>query len=470
MRPNRSINYLDATTKGGALASSGLFTGEDYTASTDLSQFDFLGLDAPTLANPYPFFRALREQAPVFKEPHQGVYLVTRYDDVVSVARRPEVFSSIVAATGPMSPLPDLGAGSSVSERIQHHRDHALGANMLLTLDPPVHPNYRSLVNKLFSPRRMREVENYVVELADELIDEFIDAGSVEFIDGFAGPFPFLVVADLLGVPREDHAEFKRRLRGDGEFRIGNPNADQSEMGGMSMGAPPDASEAGGVSGAMMGHIFEYFSHYITDRQQNPRDDVMSEIATATFPGTDERPSIADLLGLAFILFGAGQETTVRLFTTGMQILLERPDIMAELRKDPLLTEKFVEETLRFDTPVKGLFRVAREDAEIGDVTVPAGAIVMLLWGAGNRDPEQFEDPETFDLHRHNANRTLSFGHGIHYCVGAPLARLEGKIGWQAILRRMDNIRRADDTDYDYITSFIIRGLNSLNLEFDPVR
>ena len=445
---------------------NGVFTEVDYTRGTELGDFDFLGLDGPTLANPYPFFRALREQAPVFQEPHHGVYLVTRYDDIVSVARRPEVFSSIIAATGPMSPLAELGPNASVSDRIQHHRETALGANMLLMLDPPEHPKYRSLVNKLFSPRRMREVEDYVVQLADALIDEFIDDGRVEFIDGFAGPFPFLVVADLLGVPREDHDEFKRRLRGDGEFMIGNPNADQT----IGMGASSEASEAGGVSMGMMGHIFEYFSHYITDRQENPRDDIMSEIATATFPDSDERPSTADLLGLAFILFGAGQETTVRLFTTGMQILLERPDIMKELRSDLSLTEKFVEETLRFDTPVKGLFRVAREDAEIGEVMVPAGSTVMLLWGAGNRDPEQFEDPESFDLHRANANRTLSFGHGIHYCVGAPLARLEGKIGWQALLRRMDNIRRVDDADYDYITSFIIRGLNQLQLEFDPVR
>lgn len=449
------------------MVTNGVFSEFDYMAGEDLACVDYLGLDAQTLSNPYPFFRAMREQRPVFQEPHQGVYLVTRYADVVSVARRPEVFSSIIAATGPMSPLPDLGAGASVSDRIQHHRETALGANMLLTLDPPEHPRYRSLVNKLFSPRRMREVEDYVVQLADELVDEFIDGGSVEFIDGFAGPFPFLVVADLLGVPREDHAEFKRRLRGDGQFRIGNPNADQGEMIGAS--AAPDASEAGGVSATMMGHIFDYFSQYITDRQANPRDDIMSEIATATFPGTDERPSTADLLGLAFILFGAGQETTVRLFTTGMQVLLERPDIMEELRSDLSLADKFVEETLRYDTPVKGLFRVAREDAAIGDVVVPAGSTVMLLWGAGNRDPEQFADPESFDLHRPNANRTLSFGHGIHYCVGAPLARLEGRIGWQTLLRRMDNIRRADHADYDYITSFIIRGLNHLQLEFDPI-
>lgn len=339
---------------------------------------------------------------------------------------------------------------------------------MLLTLDPPEHPKFRSLVNKVFSPRRMRDVEDYVVQLADELIDEFIDAGRVEFIDGFAGPLPFIVVADLLGVPREDHDEFKRRLRGDGEFRIGNPNADQGDLVGMA--TTNDASEAGGVSASMMGHIFEYFSHYITERQTHPRDDVMSEIATATFPGTDQRPSTEDLLGLAFILFGAGQETTVRLFTTGMQILLERPDIMAALRRDPSLTEKFIEETLRFDTPVKGLFRVAREDAEIGDVVVPAGSTVMLLWGAGNRDPQQFPDPDSFDLQRPNANRSLSFGHGIHYCVGAPLARMEGKIGWQRLLSRTDNIRRTDDAPYDYITSFIIRGLNQLHLEFDAVR
>lgn len=450
------------------MASTGVFTDDDYTESASLSDFDFLGLDGPTLTNPHPFFRALREQAPVFQEPRHGVYLVTRYDDIVSVARRPEVFSSIVAATGPLTPLPELGPGASVAERIQHHREHGLGANMLLTLDPPEHPKFRSLVNKVFSPRRMRDVEDYVVQLADELIDEFIDAGRVEFIDGFAGPLPFIVVADLLGVPREDHDEFKRRLRGDGEFRIGNPNADQGDLVGMA--TTNDASEAGGVSASMMGHIFEYFSHYITERQTHPRDDVMSEIATATFPGTDQRPSTEDLLGLAFILFGAGQETTVRLFTTGMQILLERPDIMAALRRDPSLTEKFIEETLRFDTPVKGLFRVAREDAEIGDVVVPAGSTVMLLWGAGNRDPQQFPDPDSFDLQRPNANRSLSFGHGIHYCVGAPLARMEGKIGWQRLLSRTDNIRRTDDAPYDYITSFIIRGLNQLHLEFDAVR
>lgn len=441
---------------------TGPFDDQDYS-SRELTSFDFLALDSDTLTNPYPFFRALREREPVFREPRYGVYLVTRYEDIVSVARRPEVFSSVVAATGPLTPLPERSEGGSVDDQIERHREN-LGRKSLLTLDLPDHQRYRLLVNKLFSPRRLKDVEDYVRTLSHALIDEFIDRRRVEFIDGFAGPLPFLVIADLLGVPREDHEEFKRRLRGE-QFRIGNPNAPQ-----LTHRREQNKADAGGVSSDLMEYLYGYFRKYIADRRENPRGDIMSQLATSTFPHSTEVPSVEDIVGLAHILFGAGQETTVRLFTTGMQILLARPDVMEAVCQDHSLIPNFIEETLRYDTPVKGLFRVAREDAEIGDVTVPAGSIIMLLWGAGNRDPEQFPTPESFDLYRREANRTLSFGHGIHFCVGAPLARMEARIGWEAFLSRVTNLRRApDDGEYAYLPSFIIRGLNHLHLEFDPL-
>lgn len=430
----------------------------------DLESFDFLDLDAETLKNPYPFFKAVREQSPVFKEPHYGVYMVTRFEDVVSVARRPNVFSSVTAATGPLTPLPEQNSGEGVDDQIDQFRVES-GRKSLLTLDLPEHKRYRMLVNKLFTPKRLEEVEEYAKTLCNELIDEFIDDGKVEFIDGFAGPVPFLIIAEVLGVPREDHAEFKQRLRGE-EFRIGNPNVDQTQVG--IEDTPP--SDAGGVSMDLMQFLAGYFTKAIQDRRENPTDDIMSMLANSTFPNSDEVPSLADIVGLANILFGAGQETTVRLFTSGLQVLLERPDVMEALRADPSLIPNFVEETLRYDTPVKGLFRVAREDAKVGDVIIPAGETVMIMWAAGNRDTDRFPDAESFDLYREDSNRTLSFGHGIHFCVGAPLARMEACIGFKILLSRLNNIRRPEDDngDYSYLPSFIIRGLTQLNLEFDP--
>jgi cytochrome P450 family 150 subfamily A5 len=426
-----------------------------------ITDFDFFGLDQRSLEDPYAFYAAARDRGPVWQDPTNGVYLVTHYDDILDVVHRPEVFSSIIAATGPMTPLREPREGETVSDVIEEFRTQGISfmSDSLLTKDPPDHAKYRLLVGKLFTPKRLREVEDYARGLALELVEEFADRGEVEFVRAFAVPYPLLVIADLLGVPREDHDEFRKVLRGPDEIevtRIGNPNEDMGAMSGEML--------------EMMAHLFTYFSSYIQDRKDNPRDDIMSELAAATFPGTDEVPSVQDLVGLAFILFGAGQETTVRLFTTGMKVLLEQPELQDWLRHDPARIPNFVEETLRYDTPVKGLFRVAREDTEIRGVKIPAGSTLMVMWASGNRDPEKFADPDRFDPNREDAKQTLSFGHGMHYCVGAPLARFEARLGFEALLGRMANIRLDPDRPKpEWLPSFILRGLTQLWLRFDPI-
>ena len=439
------------------------FADVDLT-ERDLTEFDLLNLDAETLVNPYPFFKAMREREPVFREPHYGVYLVSRHEDIVSVARRPEVFSSLLHAMGPLAKLPERAEGESVSDQIRKYTEQ-VGQPSLVNMDPPQHRPYRLLVNKLFSPKRIEGIEQYIERLADGLIDEFVDQKEVEFIDAFAGPIPFLVVADLLGVPREDHDEFKRQLRGE-EFSLGNPSAKHVAT---RVRVREQGAQAGGVTTGLMGYIHDYFVRYITERREAPKDDLMSQLATATFPDSDEQPTIEQVVALALVFFGAGQETTVRLFTTGMQILLERPEIWEELRADGELIPNFVEECLRFDTPVKGLFRLAREDAEIGAVRVPAGSHVLMLWGSGNRDAKRFpKNPEEFDLHRDDAYRNMSFGEGIHFCPGAPLARLEAIIAWKVFFKRIKAVRAADPAEaYSYLPSFIIRGLSQLHLEIE---
>lgn len=421
---------------------------------TDLDEYDYFGVDPASRADPYRFFALAREAGPVFREPHRGVYVLTRYDDIVDVARDTSRFSSIVSPSGPDTVFPGTLDLSDVAGSVAGFRSQMVANIPLITLDPPDHTRYRSLVSKFFSPARVRSLEPYVASLAHELIDEFAEKGEVEFVRAFAGPYPLLVIADLLGVPREDQGEFKRLLQddiGDADL-VGNPNHDN-----------------GAINGELQVHILQYFNKYIEERRAHPTDDVLSALANAHFSDTGEQPSTFDIIALAFVIFGAGQETTSRLFTNGMLVLAKNPDLADALRADPTKLDNFVEEALRFETPVKGLFRLALVDVEISGTVIPAGSVVMLAFAAGNHDPEHFPDPESFDPARPNARNTLSFGHGAHFCPGASLARVEGRIGFAALLERMRDISLRDpDAAIDYVPSYVLRGLGAMDLRFTP--
>jgi cytochrome P450 len=411
--------------------------------------------DKAFVPDPYPYFAYLRDQCPVLREPHEGVVMVTGYEEAIAVYNDTATFSSCNSVTGPFPGFPVALEGDDVSALVEEHREKLPMSDQITTMDPPIHTAHRALLMRLITPKRLRENEAFIWQLADRQIDEFYAQGSCEFISAFASPFALLVIADLLGVPEADHEAFRDELAGKHPGRV-----------------------VGGTSKTMshkpLEYLYEKFSEYVADRRANPRDDVLTGLALATFPD-GSLPEVIDVVRIAANLFAAGQETTVRLLATALLLLAERPELQTTLRADTSRVPNFVEECLRYESPVKGDFRLSRCPADVGGVAVPAGTTVMVLNGAANRDPRRFAKPDEFDLERANARQHLAFGHGAHTCPGAPLARAEGVVSMQRVLARMDNIT-IDDTEhgppgarrFDYAPTYILRGLQALYLNYDP--
>jgi cytochrome P450 len=293
--------------------------------------------------------------------------------------------------------------------------------------------------------------------LADRHIDEFIADGQCEFLAAYGRPFSLLVVADLLGVPEEDHEEFREAF---GAQRPG------TTIGGLDH--EPIATNP-------LEWADEKFSFYIEDRRNNPRDDVLTGLATALYPD-GSTPEVIDVVRTATFLFGAGQETTAKLLSAALRVLGDRPDIQQQLRDDRSRIPNFIEECLRMDSPVKSVFRMARKTTTLGDTSVPAGTTVMVSPGAANRDPQRFDCPHEFQLDRRNVREHIAFSRGIHSCPGAPLARVEGRVSIERLLDRLADITidedkhgPAGDRNYTYEPTFILRGLTELNIKFKPV-
>jgi cytochrome P450 family 150 subfamily A5 len=423
---------------------------------SDVDAVDFFQGDE-LLVDPYPYFDALRRECPVRREPHHDVVMITGYEEAVATYNDSEAFSACLSVTGPFPGFPFELAGDDVSALIDRHRDELPMSDQLPTLDPPVHTDHRALLMRLITPKRLKENEAFMWRLADRQLDTFIADGRCEYISQFAGPFAMYVIADLLGVPEEDHPRFAAALLRDPKQRgsIGSTGAD-------SLGHNP------------LGYLYQQFTAYVEDRRLEPRTDVLTGLAAATFPD-GSTPEVIDVARVAANLFAAGQETTVRLLSSAVQILAEEPELQALLRRERDRIPNFIEETLRVESPVKGDFRLSRVPTTVGGVDLPAGTTVMLVNAAANRDPRHFEDPSTFQVDRANARSHIAFGRGIHACPGAPLARAEARVSLERLLDRTSEIRIAEDKHgsagdrrYRYVPTFILRGLTRLYLEFIP--
>jgi cytochrome P450 len=357
--------------------------------------------------------------------------------------------------TGPFPGFPVPLDGNDVSELIAQHRDELPFSDQLPTLDPPMHTAHRALLMRLITPKRLKENEEFMWRLADRQIDEFLANGECEFVSEFASPFALLVIADLLGVPESDHEMFRAQL------------------------AAKRPGAVVGRSGKAMSHnplewLYARFGEYIEECRRAPRVDVLTGLATATFPD-GSLPEVIDVVRIAANLFAAGQETTVRLLANALQLIAERPDLQDRLRAERDLVPNFVEEALRYESPVKGDFRLTRVPTLLAGVEIPAGTTLMVLNGAANRDPRRFENPNEFDVERANARQHVAFGHGAHTCPGAPLARAEGRVSIERLLDRMRSIRISDehhgppgDRHYQYAPTYILRGLTELHLTYEP--
>ena len=421
----------------------------------ELETLDFFRDDS-LVPDPYPYFEALRQRCPVVREPNHDVVMVTGHDEAAAVVGDAETFSSCNSVTGPFPGFPVPLEGDDVSRLIEEHRDELPFGDQLTTMDPPLHTAHRALLMRLITPKRLKENEEFIWRLADQVIDEFVADGRCEFIQAYAAPFTMLVIADLLGVPVEDHETFRKALGVRPDRAIGSTERD-------SMAHSP------------LEFLYDRFTTYVEDRRRAPRDDVLTGLATATFPD-GSTPEVIDVVRIAANLFAAGQKTTVRLLSSALRLIGDQPDLQAVLRRDRTRIPAFVEEALRFESPVKGDFRLSRVPATIGGVDIPAGTTLMLLNGAANRDPRRFENPAQFDLDRPNARQHLAFGFGTHTCPGAPLARAEASVSMERLLDRLADIRISESEHgppgarrYEYVPTYILRGLQRLHLEFAPV-
>ncbi|MCV7100207.1 cytochrome P450 [Mycobacterium palustre] len=423
----------------------------------EFDQIDFF-TDRSVVDDPYPYYEYLREQGPVWRDPRSGLVAVTGYNELAAVYRDHQTFSSINSSLGPF-PLPFSHDGRDIGEQIETHRAQFPMSEHLVSFDPPRHTAHRSLLNGLFTPKRLKENEAFMWRLADRLIDEFIGDQRCEFLSAYGQPFPLLVIADLLGVPEQDHPMFRALLAG------GGPTADQPWV---------TSDDNGSVDMNPLSYLDKWFTGYIEDRRANPRDDILTQLASAEFPD-GSLPPVVDVVRIATFLFIAGHETTAKLLTGSMRVLAERPELQNMLRDSPERVPNFVEEMLRFEGPIKSDFRMTRVATTLAGVELPAGTTVMLLPGAANRDPDHFVCPAEFHADRPNARHNVSFGRGVHSCPGGPLARIEARVSIERLLERTADLRICEATHgppgarrFRYVPLWILRGLTSLHLEFTP--
>jgi cytochrome P450 len=423
---------------------------------SDWSTIDYF-TDESLVVDPYPYLDELRSECPVLPLPHLGVVAVTGYDEAWEIYKDTDSFSSCNSVIGPYATFPVPLEGDDVTEIVAQYRDQLPMHEHMVTMDPPDHTRERAILMRLLTPRRLKDNEAFMWGLADQQLDEFVADGHCEFITAYAQPFAMLVVADVLGVPEADHQR----------FREGFGLSDHiGEVGAGAEGSPGENPLA---------WLDEWFADYIEDRRREPRGDVLTKLALATYPdGT--MPDVTSVVRTSTFLFAAGQETTARLLAAALKHLAEHPDIQHQLRENRGQIPDFLEEVLRVESPVKTDFRLARRSTSVGGVDIKAGTPVMLLNGAANRDPRRFECPAEFRIDRPNAEAHMAFGRGAHSCPGGPLARVEGRVSLERILDRMQDIRLSEEhhgpagaRHFRYEPTWILRGLTQVHLEFEPV-
>jgi cytochrome P450 len=365
--------------------------------------------DPNVIADPFPHYRLLQRDAPVYEVERYGFFVLSRYADVVSASQDWEHFST-TWGPGPKrveSPIASI-----------------------LQSDPPQHTRLRSIISKAFTPRAVAACEPIVEAYAHECIDRILERENADWIDEYAIPIPVVVIAEMLGVPREDHALF-RKWSDDIVGAIGgkvDPRNSQCEFNA-------------------------YFSDVVKARQKDPRDDVISKLLRPNTKG--EKLDTAEVISFCLSLLVAGNETTTGLLGNLFFELAKRPEAWRQLREDPALVASAVEESLRFDAPNQGLFRHTMKDVELHGVKIPEGRKVLLLFGAAGRDPDHFERPDEFEISR-SANRHIAFGAGIHHCLGASLGRLEACTALRIATERIAEIRLLDESP-PYNPVFFIR-------------
>ncbi len=364
--------------------------------------------------NPFPWYRQMRETNPVSYSQEYGSWSVFRYNDVQKVLTDYSLFSS--QYMGEQQPI----------------------AMSIINTDPPRHRQLRSLVTQAFTPRRIAQLEPRITQIVNELLDTVQPGGKMDVVDDLSYPLPVIVIAEMLGIPPERREQFKHwsdELIGESSTPGYNP---QMEMG-------------------------RYFYQMIEERRREPKNDLISALIEAQIDG--EHLDMMELLGFCILLLVAGNETTTTLLGNALLAFTDYPEAMEELRARPELLPDAIEEVLRYLSPVKSMYRMALKDTELGGKQIKEGDFITAWIGSADRDEEQFPNADRFDIHR-SPNRHLAFGHGIHFCLGAPLARLEAKVALGIMLERLPHIQRVRDIPLQPSSSYILQGVKHLPITF----
>src|SRR5436190_7727654 len=395
-------------------------------------------LDPKVLANPYPLYRRLREEAPVHWDPYLHTWVVTRYQDVVTVLHH---FSA------DRTPTPEQLAAIGMDELRPIAQ---MMTKQMLFMDAPAHTRLRSLASMAFTPARVEALRNHIREILERLLTPLLERGQMDVINDLAAPLPAIVTAELLGVPTSDSDQLKAW------------SADFAEVLGNFQHNPDRAAR----TLKCVAEMAEYFRDALQEQRAHPRDGLINSFITAEIDG--DRLTDEEIIANCIVTMVGGQGTTTNLIGNGVLTLMRNPDQLERLRNDPTLVPSAVEEMLRYESPSQQTARICPADTEMGGKLIRKGQAVIAVMAAGNRDPERFPDPDQFDINRSD-NRHLAFGWASHFCFGAALARIEAQLTFEALVRRTSNLSPLTDATIVWSENLGLRGMVALPLPFNRV-
>ncbi len=404
----------------------------------NIAEIDLNGLEA--LRDPYPLYDQVRREDPVHWNDSDQRWYITRYEDLISILRDQRVSSMRNREVNRVLP-------KELQQKIKPLTDAM--ASWMLHSDPPAHTRMRGLVNKAFTPRMIENMRERIQTRVDAILDKVQQNSRMDIIADLAVPLPGIVISDMLGVPEEDQPKFKKW---------------SDDIASRNVYSESDDDIADGFLLAQQSffELSEYFRDIVKDLRKNPNDNLLSAMVVAEESG--DRLTEAELIANCVLLMFAGNETTTNLIGNGMLSLFQNPEQGQMLQADDQLIGSAVEEFLRYDSPVQKTSRIAKEDINIRGKTIASGELISVCYGSANRDPDQFENAEQLDIKRAD-NRHLSFAQGIHYCLGASLARMEGQVAINSLLRRMPDIKM-ETTKIDRGQNLTLWGLKSLGVTF----
>lgn len=408
---------------------------------SDLSKYSLL--DEKVQKCPYEFYSALREKCPVYRMEDTGYYLVSTYDLCMEALRKPELYSSKLGFR--------VNEDTPEVTKIMEEGGYGTEIPTLVTNDPPTHTRYRSLVNTAFTAQRVKTLEPYIESVIEETFSSIANENRMEVVSEYSIPVPMKIIADQLGIDRSGMDKFKEWSDAFVE-PIGNLVTPERQI----------------EIAKLMVEFQHYFAGEIEARRNSKevRDDILGGLMTARVEGEDPL-TVKELLSILSLLLVAGNETTTNTLSSGFLLLCRNPDLLDEIYMDPSKAANYAEEILRAEAPVQGLFRMTTEDTELGGVFIPKGSHVNLRYASANRDEALFENPGVIDLQRKMPRRHLSFGSGIHSCIGAQLARKEIEATFKFFAKKLTHIELCkSENDIEYQPSFVLRGLKELEVKF----